>query len=204
MFQYRPRSAFSVKLRLLEAAADSDVHASVLDELGRAIKKCDQRIAASPSDDVAVDMNCELVEALLGTAHVVCQVKITAITEAAIELIGKADHEIRAMGPSFNTAFSKVEVLWALGNYFKHRDEWELSEWAAPTGFRKFTIPALKAAGLHASSTGNLRTGAEALGDRVYSQTAVFRQIVDDWAAEVARAVRSATPAFSQAAGTSP
>jgi hypothetical protein len=199
VFKYRPRSALSVKLRLLELAVESDVHASVLDELGRAIKKCDQRIAASPSDDCAVDMNCELIEALLGTAYVVCQVKITAVTETATELIGRADHEIRAMGPSFNTELSKVEVLWALGNYFKHRDEWELSEWAAPTGFRKFTIPALRAAGLEASSTGNLRTGAEVLGNRVYSQTAVFQQIVDDWAAEVASAARSATPAFSPA-----
>lgn len=194
MFKYRPRSALSVKLLLLKLAAESDVHASVLDELGRAIRKCGERIdGLHPDDDGSLDLECELIESLLGTGYVVCQAKITAVVERAMELLAKKPHEIRAMGPRFDADFSKVEVLWALGNYFKHGDEWKLSEWVTPTGPRAITIPVLKAAGLQASSTGNLRTGAEALGNRAYADMAVFQRIVDEWAAEVATAARSAT-----------
>jgi hypothetical protein len=128
MFTYRARSVLSVKLRLLDLAVESDVHASVLEELGRVIMRCDERIAGAPTDDFAIDMNCDLIESLLGTAYFVCQTKITSVTATAAALVGKDDHEIRRMGDRFNSEFSKVEVLWPLGNYFKHRDEWELSE----------------------------------------------------------------------------
>ena len=194
MFKYRGRTLLSIKLRRLDIAVESDVHASVLDELGRAIKKCGERIdRLHPDDDGSLDLECELIESLLGTGYVVCQAKIAAVVERATELLGKTKREIRAMGPRFDTNFSKVDVLWALGNYFKHRDEWELSEWDLPTGQRRDTVPALKAAGLQASSTGNLRTGAEALGNRAFSDTTVFQTVVDEWAAEVASAARSAT-----------
>ena len=68
--------------------------------------------------------------------------------------LAKKPHEIWSMGSRFDSTFSNIEVLRALGNYFKHQDEWKLSEWDAPTGLRAITIPVLKAAGLQASSTG--------------------------------------------------
>jgi hypothetical protein len=105
----------SVKLRLLDLAVESDVHASVLEELGRVIMRCDERIAGAPTDDFAIDMNCDLIESLLGTAYFVCQTKITSVTATAAALVGKDDHEIRRMGDRFNSEFSKVEVLWPLG-----------------------------------------------------------------------------------------
>ncbi|HEX4159942.1 MAG TPA: hypothetical protein VHY79_15865 [Rhizomicrobium sp.] len=138
-------------------------------------------------DDAAVDLECETVEALLGTAY---QVKITAVVEAAVRLLGNPDHEIRGMSPRFNAKFSQVEVLWALGNYFKHRDEWDRSEWDTPTASRRFTIRALIAAGLEPSSSGNLREGATALGNAAFSEMAVFERIIDEWAAAIRTEVR--------------
>jgi hypothetical protein len=194
MFEYRGRTLLSIKLRRLDIAVGSDVHASVLDELGRAIKKCDQRIGALHlDDDGSLDLECELIESFLGTAYVVCQAKITAVVERAAELLAAKPHEIRAMGPRFDANFSKVEVVWALGNYFKHRDEWEPSDWVTSTGLRAVTIRVLKAAGLQASSSGNLRDGAKALGNSEFSDMAVFQAVVDEWASEVASAARSAT-----------
>jgi hypothetical protein len=192
MFKYRGRTLLSIQLRLLDHAVDSDVHESVLRELGHAIRKCRERLDRTHDDDPSIDLERELIESLLGTAYVVCQAKITAVVARAAELLAKKPHEIRAMGPGFDTDFSKIEVLWALGNYFKHGDEWERSEWDAPTGLRRQTVSALTAAGLKRSPS--FRTGAEALGNRSpYTDAAAFGEIVDEWAAEVRRVARSAT-----------
>ena len=194
-FKYRAPTVYSVKLRLLEAAISTDVCADVLADLGTAVRRCAERIARAPDNEGVVDVNCENVEGLLGAAYVTCQVKITVVTSAALKLIAsKKDFEVRAMGPRHDS-HSKVEVLWALGNFFKHRDEWKRSDWDKPTGFARHTIPVLKAIGLEDGSSGNLRTGAEVLGNSTYAQMHVFSDIIDVWGQAVLDAAKAAIPA---------
>lgn len=196
--QYSPPTARDVALRLLDCAVNDDTYASVLSALEAGIKAVAARIDALP-DAAQFKVEVEVIENFLGTAYVLCQTQITAVTEAALwvrkvapdnsTLPDKA-HEIRNLGDKFNnSSYSKIDVLWALANYFKHRDEWCPSTWTNPTGKAKYTVPVLKAAGLQTCSTGNLRTGAEVLGNDDYANLAVFEDIIAHWAEEVGRCV---------------
>jgi hypothetical protein len=90
MFKYKPRQPTQVLLRLLDYEIKNDVHAEVLDVLGRGIKAASTRIdraAESGPDeyeDAVTDTEIEVIEGLLGTAYVVCQTRITAIAQAAL------------------------------------------------------------------------------------------------------------------------
>jgi hypothetical protein len=97
---------------------------------------------------------------------------------------GERDHEVRRMGPS------KIEVLWALANYFKHRDEWPPHSWTDPKGLEQHTVPVILAAGLKAGSTENLRRGAEALGNSDYADMSVLQTVIREWADQVREAIR--------------
>ena len=127
------------------------------------------------------------IDNMLGIAYVTCQVQITAVVEAALKI---AHHSLDrlsllALGPRLDATFSKVEVLWALANYFKHRDEWSANTWVNPLPVQKRTVEAIRAAGLTYGSRENLRTGAEALENDSYNDVAVFYRIVRSWSTDV-------------------
>jgi hypothetical protein len=136
------------------------------------------------------------VEGLLGAAYVVCQTQINAVMQIALRVPDRAitfpggDKEVRALDPQFDGEFSKIELLWALANYYKHQDEWTRDTWDDPKPHQKRTVLVIKAAGLSFGSSGNLRTGAEALGNASYNDTGVFSQIIRVWSTNVRRHVR--------------
>jgi hypothetical protein len=99
---------------------------------------------------------------------------------------------VRNRGPRFNETLSKVEVLWQLGNYFKHRDEWDRAwnkkrnvwEWFNVRDV--WTNDTISAAGLSpGNESENLRRGAEALGNTQYTDVAVFQKIICSWSDDV-------------------
>jgi hypothetical protein len=94
------------------------------------------------------------------------------------------------MGPRFDARWSKIELLWALANYFKHRDEWSSHSWTDPKGPEQHTVPVILAAGLKPGSTGNLRRGAEALGNSDYADMSVLQTVIREWADQVREAIR--------------
>jgi hypothetical protein len=211
MFKYKPRTAMQLCLRLLDYAIESDAHKEVLSVLGRGINAAGARIHRAENSDVddyveaVTDSEIENIEGLLGAAYVVCQTQITTIVQAArrcrahavedgraFTAFGDSDHEVRRIGPRFDAQYSKVEVLWALANYFKHRDEWSSNSWTSPQGRERHTISAISAAGLGPGSNGNLRTGAEALGNPGYADMTVFQTIIREWADQVRTALQQA------------
>jgi hypothetical protein len=100
---------------------------------------------------------------------------------------------VRALGDRFDSSYSKIEVLWELANYFKHRDEWDLDTWdGPPTKQIAHTVDVIRAAGLQPSSSGNMRTGAEALGNPDYADLAVFEDVIERWARDVRKITRQA------------
>jgi hypothetical protein len=180
-----------------------------VDVLGRGIKAASTRIdraAESGPDeyeDAVTDTEIEVIEGLLGTAYVVCQTRITAIAQAALccrtrlvadglafAAFGDRDHEVRRIGPRFDSQSSKVELLWALANYFKHRDEWSSASWTNPQGPERHTVPVILSAGLESGSNGNLRSGAKALGSRDYAGISVLQMVVREWADQVREEIR--------------
>jgi hypothetical protein len=136
MFQYKPRIAMQVLLRLLDYAIRNDTHKEVLDVLGWGIKaasaRVDRAVQSGPDEyaDAVIDTETEIIERPLGAAYVVCQTQITAIVQAALRCreqslrnglaftaFGERDHEVRRLGPRFDAEWSKIEVLWALASY---------------------------------------------------------------------------------------
>jgi len=211
MFHYKPRSKADIQLLLLDHAVNDDTYASVLLTLAAGINAAAARVKNAEqngSPDIAqfiAEDEAEVIENLLGTTYVLCQTPITGVTQAALRArdqalncglafpaFGAKPHEVRALGDRFDSNYSKIEVLWALANYYKHRDEWERATWDDPTGLAEFTVPVIKAAGLQPSSTGNLRTGAESLGNPDYSNMTVFEDIIRRWASEVRKSTRQA------------
>lgn len=135
----------------------------------------------------------------------VCQTQITAIVQAvlrcralavkeglAVTAFGDRDYEVRHIGPRFDAQYSKVEILWALANYFKHHDEWSSRSWTSKQGPERHTIPVILAAGLQPGSNGNLRTGAKALGNPDYADMAAFQTAIREWADQVRVAFQQA------------
>jgi hypothetical protein len=201
-FVYKGRTATDVALRLLDGAIDDETYIAVLGNIGNGIREAGKRTDSANElgferfAEPLIDLETEFIESQLGTAYLSCQVKITEIAEAALHVremalndghtfraFGNKDHSLRALGPAFDGAYSKAEILWALANDFKHRDQWPPGSWQSPpSSLVQRTIDAIKAAGLQESSSGNLRTGAEALGNRTYEEVALFGQIIGDWA----------------------
>jgi hypothetical protein len=186
-FVYKRRTLLDFKLRLLDLAIANDSYESVLAALGTGIRKAVKRIENAGDQDAVADYETEIIENMLGVSYVVCQVQLTAVVQATLKVPGHSlkARGVRGRGPRFNDDYSKIEVLWALANYFKHRDEWTRKTWTHPSGPAKSTVPIIKAAGLEYGSTGNLRTGAEALGNGSYTNVAVFEQIIRCWSADV-------------------
>ena len=192
----------------LELAIADNTYSEVLSVLGNAVKVAADRadsVRKSRGPDIAdmvPEMQGDIIGNLLGAAYLVCQSKITAVVQAALKeecQIAKerpgfsvfgTDFKMRKLGEPFDCSnYSKLQVLWELGNYFKHGDEWNLvwdgmnSDWDIIKKKNKRTITAIKAAGLSpmADRGGNLFMGAKALGNTEYSNMTVFTKIIADW-----------------------
>jgi hypothetical protein len=78
--------------------------------------------------------------------------------------------------------YSKVEVVNALANYFKHQDEW-LGSWDQLQGPARQTAEIIRSIGAEEYSTGNLRTGARWLG--VADDIRLLSHVVGQWRSKI-------------------
>jgi hypothetical protein len=186
-FVYRQRAARGLLLRLLDLSIGADSYKRVLDSLGVGIRAAINRIDTSADAEEIAEYETEIIENMLGVAYVTCQPQISAVLNAALRIPGHSltARELLKLGPRFNEEYSMIEVLWELGNYFKHRDQWSRNTWTKPCKREKRTVKVIKAAGLRYGCTGNLRKGAEALGNLSYANVPTFRQLVGDWSEQV-------------------
>ena len=221
------------RLSSLDDEISNNTYSEVLSVLGDAVKAAVDRADSarnSQNPDIAEivpEMEGEIIGNLLGAAYLVCQPKITAVVQAALaarsqvmgekpnscfSAFGCKPEDVRRCGESFGRGYSKVEVLWHLGNYFKHSGEWRLDgpmeldgdieknpnakhtipviehielDWDMKNSNAKHTIPVIKAAGLSPATSGNLLTGAEVLGNDEYSNMTAFTKIIDGWSEDV-------------------
>jgi hypothetical protein len=170
-FASKRRTALDLNLRVFERAVAADNYEIVLATLGIGVLELSHRIRSTDTQGPIVDYETQTIEDMLGAAYVACQGQINAVVRAALKIPGQTlgETELRALGPRFNPEYSKNEVLWALANYFKHRDEWSKDTWDKPPK----------------RSNENLRAGAAALGNKQYCEMAVFNRIVQRWSAHV-------------------
>lgn len=192
------------KLDSLRFAIEDRTYTGVLSALETGISEAKNRLDDIPDleydswrNEEIVDEECEIIENLLGAAYVVCQIQITSITNRALlfrsDLQSKGFHafgdrkeDVRSLGlplPEHNV--TAIEALWALANYFKHREEWPPRDWNDLRGLQGKTARPILELGLQKGSSGNLRAGAKALGNSSFSDMSAFIDHIDTWGFEI-------------------
>lgn len=175
---------FHLHLDLARIQARSTSLERVLESLSNAVSEGAKAIAAASASgdedgfEAIGDEESGVMEGLVGTAFVVAQTHITGIVSSIVRL-----HEYSAAhGTQLTTSngkkagvvqlesahvaasgFTRIQVIDALANYFKHSDEWKLP-WSNLAGQSLKTAEVIIAIGGEENCTGNLRRGLKILG----------------------------------------
>jgi hypothetical protein len=175
----------------------------------RSEKAC-EKAARSDNADYAqfvAESEAEYLEEIIGASFLVLQAKIRRVcsaterlrkfaqTQHSIELGGLDGTRIRKLTGRYKTSGpSLIELVWAVGNYYKHRDEWDHSVWrskkaneAEPNWLRQArgTRKMAKRVGIVEFSTGNMRTAYEYFGIDPYSKCEQLAKEVQQWSERV-------------------
>ncbi len=174
---------YSFLVTFAEMSRPSDALFRILEHLSGAVSECDEilkRAVADGNEDYYLmigEEESDVVENLVGTAFVVTQTAITAVVSAVKRIhvqltsdkvtfplqCGK-ENVLRLGSPLLgNTGYSRIQVIDALANYFKHQDEWTVP-WSKLNKNQRPTSLIIESVGGKSGSTGNLRTGLDALG----------------------------------------
>lgn len=209
MATWHPTNAYQMQLSWLSTTGDAARLGRTLDILGDAIKATSRRIddAQKTGDaewlEIVVDEECAIIEDLIGTAFVVRQTYITGVVSRIVGL--HTYHDKNGPNPLVTTSGNKhgpkgaspsilrfgsrkigrsgrtaVELIDAFANYFKHHEEWTGS-WSNLKGGSTSTARAVMSVGARRGSTGNLRTGAERLGNKEYWDFEAFQKCLTRW-----------------------
>ncbi|MGJ5044151.1 hypothetical protein [Bradyrhizobium sp. HKCCYLRH1062] len=153
------------------------------------------------------DTESDYLEELIGASFLVLQAKIRRVDKAAEHLVTfmKEQHGLTVKGLDHQSIFalggkyrksghSRIELIWAIGNYYKHRDEWDAEVWKSrpaiaqghdPHRQSRRTRQTVEKAGIVQLSTGNMRRAYEFLGIKQYSKCEKLAEKVQAWAKEV-------------------
>jgi hypothetical protein len=156
--------------------------------------------------DFVSETEGEYLEELIGASFLVLQAKIRRVSLAATRLqkfalaqygitIPDLDREyvIRLEGRYKRRQASLVELVWDVGNYYKHHDEWPHDVWRRETGTAKDrqwkqarkTRRSVERIGITSGSTGNMRTAYEYFDIDPYSGCEHLAQKIQAWASQV-------------------
>jgi len=203
-----------VLYEILLEFAEIHVHSSslerVLSSLGDAVTEAAGNIEHARRHyhedhcDSVCDEESDVLESLVGTAFVVAQAQITGVVSSVMRLHKKAQSDgvhvaglkgerreiMRLKSPVLaGTSYSRIQVIDAFANYFKHHDEWKVP-WANLESRSKPTADIIAAAGAKEGSTGNLRAGLKAL-DIDYDLLDRLHDEIATWASDVVKTYRS-------------
>ena len=212
----RPLGDGLIVLRLLKLDADDDRFVTIFGDFANLIRRsedaCEQAGAQdNPAyADHVIDAECDYLEELIGASFLVLQAKIRRVSVAAEKLRSfmrdkhKIDISVLAHdkvmglgGPYRGTRCSKVQLIWDVGNYYKHRDEWKTAVWKNdPANEKQFAQPrktrrAAELVGITKGATGNLRTAFEFFGVHPYSNCGLLAEEVQAWAKDVLQLART-------------
>ena len=208
-------------LWLLKYAAEDERFLRILVLLASQIRRIEKEFDEARDGgneeylDHLTDEECAYLEEVLGVAFLILQGKIRRVEANAKRLrnamqeqyaidipLFKNSSELRSIGMSRKTKNATfIQRVWDLGNYYKHTDEWPHEVWEGPKRSGKSGLKLERATrrrvqrlGLEQFSTGNLRTGFEAITSRGASYSEVDRigKKVQDWANAVYKTGASA------------
>ena len=196
-------------LQLLKHEAGDDRFLEIFEEFARILRRsealCEHAERNGPEDfaHLVIDGEADYVEEIIGASFVVLQTKIRRVTFAAERLRSQllSQHSIdipelergRAIkiGGSYKRKrASLIELIWDMGNYYKHRDEWPAAVWRNPRkrdrhGQSRKTRKSVQRLGIKMSSTGNMRAAYEFFGIDPYSDCEKLARQVQAWAEQL-------------------
>ncbi len=202
------RLGVGIKRHILSLDVADDRFIRIVDDIASLIAAaeaaCERAIQAGNDDyvDAVITTETDYLEDLIGTVFLMLQTKIRRVGESASDLSTKlqvlaaqpakvwADPAaVRAEGGDYKgTGYSLPELVWAVGNYFKHRDEWPHGVWSPPTptpaALRQSIATRMKvqSVGVVESSTGNMRIALVFFGVNPYSRCGALARDVQSWA----------------------
>ena len=190
------------------------IHNAIEIEIARGLKRLEKAEKSGNADalEALVDDECDQVEELLGIAFVSAQVFISRIKtrlktlnrvceedfQQPLDLVSSGDfhRDVVRRGETLQNDPDRyvVEVIYAVGNFWKHSDEWTTCEvprdnritrgWEL-AGRQKPTVAVVSAIGLAPGSSGNLRSAAESIGIEKYDDLRPMRRALTEWAKNV-------------------
>jgi hypothetical protein len=197
-----------IKQHVLEIDVRDDRFIRIIEDIASLIATseaaCAEAMQRGNDDyaDAVITTETDYLEDLIGTIFLMLQTKIRRVGQSAADLskmleasYGQAvkiwadPRAVRAEGGDYkNTGNSLVELIWAVGNYFKHRDEWSHDVWTSQgNGMDVKTRKLVQAAGAVESSSGNMRAALEFFGVDPYSSCGKLAQDVQNWANAILR-----------------
>jgi len=196
-----PVNFYSLFLDLARIHANSEPIRRVLDSLSDAVtaarKTVDHAQAnfAAEHYEALYEDESDVLESMVGTASVAAQTQITGVISTLKRLHNyAARHEVAlttitgskdaimqlASSPLTGTTFTRIQVINAFANYYKHGDEWK-TPWSNLNALSQATAEIVEAAGGTENSSGNLRTGLKALGI-VFDLLDCLHEEISKWA----------------------
>jgi hypothetical protein len=185
-------------LRILEFDVEDDNIRSVLNSLISLIRlsedKCDKAtLSARPGgvhDDYAehvYEQEGANIEELIGAVLLMLQARIRRVKRSSKKAGIKDDLVLKDSANKHEShAFSLVEIVWDLANYYKHRDDWNSAVWDDEGKTSKLSVETRKSVervGVERGGTANLRTALERLSTSHYSQSAQsLNEGIQSWA----------------------
>lgn len=218
----RPFGGGNPELWGLKYDVEDDRFVRILSDIGRLIRRSEDKFEKAENVgnpdylEYLGEVEGDYLEDLIGAAFLALQTKIRRVTKAAEKLrdamrqehgieIGRfsSEREIRGLlGNYRSSTTSLVNLIWDIGNYFKHNDEWPPDVWEEPAPGEKDRLRReretrrnVQAAGIVQSSTGNMRKTYEFFGIEPYSTCGDLADEVQHWADAVYEHARQAIAA---------
>jgi hypothetical protein len=208
----RPWGGGNPELWQLKYEVADDRFLQIFRDFGRLIRRseeaCEKAAAQKNAEyeQFVAESESEYIEEIIGSSFLVLQAKIRRVTSSALALRGgvQARHNvgipefadpasIRGLGGRFKRKkASLVQLVWDVGNYYKHRDEWPPAVWRNNRAKKKDrherdrrTRRSVERLGIVYASTGNMRTAYEFFGIDPYSKCEQLAEQVQGWATQV-------------------
>lgn len=201
----------------LRRAVEDDRYIRIFRDISELIRNseraCEEAVKSGPQEyaRIVAEYESDYIEELIGAAFLILQSKIRRVVNAAIQLAAtmKADEHIetpslidrsriKSIGGGYkDTDNSLISYVWALANYFKHRDDWTHDVWASEEELEDFpskkrlqenevkTRKIVQQAGIVEFSTGNMMTGLKFFDISPYSSCEKLARSIQQWADSV-------------------
>lgn len=198
---------YAMHLSFISRSFQYDTVKRVLTTINDAIKEANNNINRAEKVkneeylESVVDEEVNVVEELIGAALVVCQSYITSIVSSFRKLHRRAEKDnlkltvtdgtkemliITGSTNVVNSKYTEIQIINAFANCFKHCTQWPL-DWSKAQGQSKDTIEIIQSVGAQAGSTGNMRTGAKALGCPMYNNLDSLLDKIIQWQEELVK-----------------